>query len=86
MSVLENPFSPLTKRDYFPLIDFTVTVDVYQKNDPIYIDDIEVDAVALSEYGIDKVAQNLRDLSDFRVALVDLVAHRYEYLDLPLTK
>lgn len=86
VSVLENPFSPLTKRDYFPLIDFTVTVDVYQKYDPVYIGDIEVDTMALSGYGIDKVAQSLRDLNDFRVALVDLVAHRYEYLNLPLTE
>lgn len=86
VSVLENSSNPLTKRDYFPLIDFTVTVDVYQKDDPVYIGDIEVDAVALSEYGIDKVAQSLRDLSNFRVALVDLMEHRHEYLDLPLTE
>ena len=86
VSVLENPFSPLTKRDYFPLIDFTVTVDVYQKNDPVYIGNIKVDAVALSGYGIDKVAQSLRDLSNFRVGLIDLVEYRHEYLDLPLTE
>lgn len=86
VSVLENSSSPLTKRDYFPLIDFTVTVDVYQKDDPVHISDIEVDAVALSGYGIEKVVQSLRDLNDFRVALIDLVAHRHEYLNLPLTE
>lgn len=86
VDVLENSSSPLTKQDYFPLIQFNVAVDVYDKKNPVYVGDIEVDSVALSIYGINKVAQSLRDLRDFRVALIDLVEHRHEYLDLPLTE
>lgn len=86
VKVLENSSNPLTKKDYFPLIDFEVDADVYQKDYPVYVGDIEVNATALSEYGINKATQSLRDLRDFRVALIDLVAHRYEYLDLPLTE
>lgn len=86
VSVLTDPSSHLTKQDCFPLIWFNVSVDVYKKEDPVYVGDIEVSATALSERGIDRVTQSLRDLSDFRVALIDLVAHRHEYLDLPLTE
>lgn len=86
VKVLENSSNPLTKKDYFPLIDFEVDADVYQKDYPVYVGDIEVNATALSEYGINTVTQSLKDLSDFRVALIDLVAHRHEYLNLPLTE
>lgn len=86
VDILVDPSNPLNKKDYFPLIWFNVAVDVYEKKDPVYVGNIEVDSVALSGRGIDRVAQSLRELSDFRVALIDLVAHRHEYLDLPLTK
>lgn len=86
VNVLEDPYGLFIKNDHFPLIDFTVAVDVYQKNDPVHISNIEVNAKALSQYGIDRVTQSLRNLTDFRVALIDLVAHRHEYLNLPLTE
>ena len=86
VTVMENVNSPLSQDDYFPLVDFFVCVDVKDKKDPVYVGNIELDAKVLSNWGIGKVTQSLRDLNDFRVALVDLVAHRYEYLDLPLTQ
>lgn len=86
VNVLEDPYGLFIKNDHFPLIDFTVAVNVYQKDDPVHISNIEVNAKALPQYGIDRVAQSLRNLTDFRVALIDLVAHRHEYLNLPLTE
>ena len=86
VTVMKNVNSPLSQDDYFPMVDFSVYVNVEDKEDPVYVGNIELDAEVLSNWGINKVTQSLRDLSDFRVALIDLVAHRYEYLDLPLTK
>ena len=86
VTVMKNVNSPLSQDDYFPMVDFFVFVDVEDKEDPVYVGNIELDAKVLSNWGIDRVTQSLRDLSDFRVALIDLVAHRHEYLNLPLTE